>query len=298
LRKNYRRQQDIKNKIYVILTVLCLDLSIKAQAASLYDFSFKNLYDENEILLSEYKGQFKSLAIGLEICKKCIVDFLYLNYEKIIKEDLNPEQEKVILRIISDYREFLNKPAEENEINDLLTLETVMHNFSREISDKLGVCFLESGFDPEIIYKNLKNTEGKVLLIVNVASKCQLASQLKDLKNLAEAYQHFGFVIIAVPSNSFGGLEFTDKKDLIQSYCMLNNFNFIVTEPVEIGGAKSHPFYKWVRERGQVGFNAPPKWNFHKYLFSREGKLVASFQHLTKPDDPVIKHWIQKEILK
>lgn len=282
----------------MILTVLCLGLSIKTQGASLYDFSFKNLYDGNEILLSEYKGQFKSLAIGLEISKKCIVDFLSMNYENIIENNLTQDQKKLIPGVISDYKKFLNKPAEENEINDLQTLETVMGNFSRELSDKLDVCLLKPEFDPELIYKNYKNTEGKIVLIVNIASKCQLASQLKGLKILAEAYQHYGFVIIAVPSNSFGGLEYTDKEDLIQSYCMLNNSNFIVTEPVEIGGAKSHPFYNWVREKGRLGFNAPARWNFHKYLFSREGILVASFQHLTTPEDPVIAHWIKNEILK
>ena len=130
----------------------------------------------------------------------------------------------------------------------------------------------------------------KVLLVVNVASKCGLTPQYKGLEALSKQYRDQGLVVIGVPANDFGAQEPGTEAE-IQSFCTTNfgvDFPMASKEPVV--GASAHPFYQWAVE--ELGADAAPKWNFHKYLVGRDGK-VTSFGSRTTPDAPELVGAIQ-----
>jgi len=124
--------------------------------------------------------------------------------------------------------------------------------------------------------------KGKVLLIVNTASKCGFTPQYAALEKLYEKYKDRGLVIIGVPSNDFGGQEPGTDQD-IANFCQVN---FGVTFPMAakevVSGKNADPFYLWARK--ELGFGTAPKWNFHKYLINRKGELVDYFYSTTSPD--------------
>ena len=129
----------------------------------------------------------------------------------------------------------------------------------------------------------LEQFRGKVLLIVNTASKCGFTGQYDGLEKLYTTYADRGFVILGVPSNDFGQQEPGTSED-IASFCRINyGVSFPMTSKEVVTGDNAHPFYKWARE--QKGFLASPKWNFHKYLVNRQGQLVDYFHSTTTPDD-------------
>ncbi len=137
----------------------------------------------------------------------------------------------------------------------------------------------------------LSDYKGKVLLVVNTASKCGFTKQYDDLENLYEAYKEQGLVVIGVPSNDFGAQEPGTEAE-IKQFCAINfNVQFPLTEKAIVSGDEAHPFYKWAADQNVGGIVASkPRWNFHKYLINREGKLVDSFVSTTTPlDDSVQK---------
>lgn len=127
----------------------------------------------------------------------------------------------------------------------------------------------------------LADFKGKVLLIVNTASKCGFTGQYEGLEKLYETYRDRGLVVIAVPSNDFGSQE-PGTPEEIASFCKLNyGVSFPVTSKEVVSGSEAHPFYQWAKET--LGFGTAPKWNFHKYLVDRDGKLVDYFHSTTTP---------------
>ncbi|MDX2113564.1 MAG: glutathione peroxidase [Alphaproteobacteria bacterium] len=137
---------------------------------------------------------------------------------------------------------------------------------------------------------------GKVLLVVNTASKCGFTGQYKGLQALHEAYKDKGLVIIGVPSNDFGGQEPGSEKQ-IKEFCELNyGVSFPMTSKVEVTGKNAHPLYVWLTET--LGFGSGPKWNFHKYLIGKNGMPVDHFSSITAPDSDKLKAAIDKEISK
>lgn len=138
----------------------------------------------------------------------------------------------------------------------------------------------------------LAEYKGKVIMIVNTASHCGFTSQYAGLEALYQKYKDRGFVIIGVPSNDFGEQE-PGSNEEIAKFCKLN---FGVTFPMAskevVSGDKAHPFYLWARK--ELGFGSGPKWNFHKYLIDKEGKLVDYFYSTTKPDSEKITTAIEK----
>lgn len=127
----------------------------------------------------------------------------------------------------------------------------------------------------------LSDFKGKVLLIVNTASKCGFTGQYEGLEKLYETYRERGLVVIGVPSNDFGAQE-PGSSDEIASFCKLNyGVSFPITGKEVVSGSEAHPFYQWAKET--LGFGTAPKWNFHKYLVDREGKLVDYFHSTTTP---------------
>ena len=153
--------------------------------------------------------------------------------------------------------------------------------FNNSMSDNSKILFdfkINSINGEEI---NLQKFQGKTLLLVNVASKCGFTKQYDDLQNLYELYKHKGFIILGIPSNQFGGQE-PGSEDEIKKFCETNfNISFPMTSKYDVKGDKAHPVYKWAKET--FGKTAIPKWNFHKILINKEGKVEETFASFTKP---------------
>lgn len=131
---------------------------------------------------------------------------------------------------------------------------------------------------------------GKVLLIVNVASRCGFTGQYAGLEKLYETYKDRGLVIIGVPSNDFGAQEPGTEAE-IQKFAADNyKATFPLTHKSVVSGAGADPFYQWAAAQN-VGniLNSAPRWNFHKYLIDRNGHLVGSYTPLTAPDSETLK---------
>ena len=140
----------------------------------------------------------------------------------------------------------------------------------------------------------LADYRGKVILVVNVASQCGFTKQYAALEKLYETFRDQGLVIIGVPSNDFGGQE-PGTADQIAHFCQLNfGVTFPMADKEVVSGDDAHPFYLWARQ--QLGALAAPKWNFHKYLIARDGRLVDWFSTVTAPDAPKLVQAVEREL--
>ena len=140
--------------------------------------------------------------------------------------------------------------------------------------------------DNEII--NLSEYKGKTVLLVNVASKCGFTKQYTDLQTLYEKYKEKDFIVLGVPSNQFGGQEPGSNKE-IKDFCETNfNITFPITNKIDVKGNNAHIIYKWAKENH--GNSTVPKWNFHKILINKKGKIQDTFNSFVKPlSDKIIK---------
>ena len=128
---------------------------------------------------------------------------------------------------------------------------------------------------------NLSKFEGKILLLVNVASKCGFTKQYNDLQNLYEKYFEKGLIVLGIPSNQFGGQE-PGSDDEIKNFCETNfNITFPMTTKHDVKGETAHPIYLWAKKTH--GNSTIPKWNFHKILINRNGYVEDTFSSLTNP---------------
>ena len=142
----------------------------------------------------------------------------------------------------------------------------------------------------------LSEFKGKVLLVVNTASFCGFTKQYEALQALDAKYQSQGFHVIGVPSNDFGGQE-PKAAGEIKEFCEgMFGVTFPLTDKVVVSGDGAHPFYAWARD--QLGWLNAPKWNFHKYLVGRDGKLVTSFFSSTAPDADRLVKAVEEELAK
>ena len=128
-----------------------------------------------------------------------------------------------------------------------------------------------------IDFKDYKN---KVILVVNTASYCGFTKQYDGLQTLWEKYKSKGLIVLGVPSDSFNQEKKTNKD--VKEFCEVNfDISFPLTEIIEVKGEKAHPIYKWAKKN--YGSSAIPKWNFHKILINKEGKVQNTYSSLTKP---------------
>jgi len=156
--------------------------------------------------------------------------------------------------------------------------------------EKLFFNFSIKSIDGEEI--NLEQYKNKTILLVNVASKCGFTKQYSALQTLYERYQDREFVVIAIPTNQFGGQE-PGTNDEIKNFCETNfNITFPITDKVQVKGENSHEIYNWAKNN--YGKSAVPKWNFHKILINKNGKVQNTFNSFI---DPLSKK-ITKEIEK
>jgi len=125
---------------------------------------------------------------------------------------------------------------------------------------------------------------GNVVLVVNTASKCGFTPQFEALEAMHAKYKGKGFAVLGFPSGDFKAQEFDDEKQ-IQEFCTLTyGVKFPMFEKVHVVGEQATPLYQGLNKAA----GEAPKWNFHKYLVGRDGKLVASYGSTTKPDDAVV----------
>ncbi|KAG0638020.1 thioredoxin-like protein [Tuber brumale] len=139
--------------------------------------------------------------------------------------------------------------------------------------------------------------KGKVVLIVNVASKCGFTPQYEGLEKLYEKYKDQGLEVLGFPCNQFGGQE-PGTAEEIQDFCTVNyGVKFPVLAKIDVNGDRTSPVYKWLKDEkaGLLGIKLI-KWNYEKFLVSREGKVVERYASTTKPGS--LASAIEKELNK
>ena len=128
---------------------------------------------------------------------------------------------------------------------------------------------------------NIAGMNGKTILLVNVASNCGFTKQYDELQKLYDDYKDKGLIVIGVPSNQFGGQE-PGTESQIKDFCETNfNITFPITSKYDVKGSNAHPIYLWAKET--YGNSAVPKWNFHKILINKEGKIEDTYLSFTNP---------------
>ena len=144
--------------------------------------------------------------------------------------------------------------------------------------EKIFFDFKINSITGEII--NLKDYQNKLVLIVNTASYCGFTKQYDDLQLLWEKYRSDGLIVLGVPSNSFNQEKKADTE--VKEFCDVNfNIDFPMTTITEVKGENSHEIFKWAEKN--YGKSAIPKWNFHKILINKEGKVEDTYNSFTKP---------------
>lgn len=141
---------------------------------------------------------------------------------------------------------------------------------------------------------DLAKYKGKVVMIVNVASKCGFVSQYETLQAIYEKYKDKGFIILGFPANNFLHQE-PGTNDEIKSFCTLRyNVSFDMFAKISVKGRKIAPLYAFLTSRKKnPGFAGSIKWNFTKFLLNRDGKVVARFGTRTKPDSEEVIEAVQ-----
>jgi len=164
----------------------------------------------------------------------------------------------------------------------LFLLLIVMIFFQTNIQanyDKLAYDFSFRDLDGSEL--KLSEYKNKIIVVVNVASECGFTSQYEDLQKVWEDFQKKDVVIIGVPSNDFGGQE-PGSNNEIKNFCEAKfGITFPMTEKVSVKGSSAHPFYQWAKKNH--GKSAVPKWNFHKIIIGKEGKIKDTFSSIVRP---------------
>jgi glutathione peroxidase len=139
----------------------------------------------------------------------------------------------------------------------------------------------------------------KVVLLVNVASECGLTPQYEQLQSLHEKYGKKGLAIVGVPCNQFGGQEPGTEEEIVQ-FCESNySVEFDMMAKVDVNGPKATPLYKYLTsKKTDPKFAGDITWNFEKFLFARDGKVIARFSPKTKPDSKEVVEVIEAELAK
>ena len=132
--------------------------------------------------------------------------------------------------------------------------------------------------------QSLRDYQGKVVLIVNTASKCGFTPQYEGLQKLHDKYSERGLVVVAMPCNQFGAQEPGSNAD-VQEFCQLNyGLSFPVTGKIEVNGSGQHPLYAHLTKQAKGLITDSIKWNFTKFLVNRNGQVIERFAPVTKPE--------------
>ena len=146
---------------------------------------------------------------------------------------------------------------------------------------------------------DLLQHKGKVIMMVNVASKCGLTPQYEALQRIYEKYKEQGFVVFGFPANNFRGQEPGTNSE-IRQFCTLNyGVNFPLFSKISVKGADKHPLYGFLAgEDTNPDFGGEIQWNFTKFLVGREGQVIARFEPKTTPDSPEVIAAIENALNK
>ena len=172
----------------------------------------------------------------------------------------------------------------------LLIMISLLGNSVSANYEKLAYDFNFTDLDGSAL--NLSEYKGKVIVVVNVASQCGFTNQYEDMQKIWEKYQAKGLVMLGIPSNDFGKQE-PGTNDEIKNFCEAKfGITFPMTEKVIVKGENAHPFYLWAKKNH--GKSAIPKWNFHKIIVNKEGKIEETFNSTTNPSSNKFKKIIEK----
>jgi glutathione peroxidase len=143
----------------------------------------------------------------------------------------------------------------------------------------------------------LGDQSGNVTLMVNVASFCGLTPQYTGLEALQQRYADQGFSVIGLPCNQFGAQE-PGSPEEIATFCSTNyNVSFPLTEKIEVNGDGRHPLYQELTQQADAeGHTGDIRWNFEKFLVSRDGRIAARFSPVVDPEAVEITQAIEKEL--
>lgn len=144
---------------------------------------------------------------------------------------------------------------------------------------------------------SLGNYKGKVLLIVNTASKCGFTPQYKGLQSLFEKYGSRGLMVLGFPANNFMGQEPGTNAEIKEFCSTTYNVTFPMFEKISVKGEDKHPLYRYLtEERTNPDFAGEISWNFNKFLIGRDGKILGRFGSRTKPEDPELIDVLEKAL--
>ncbi len=174
----------------------------------------------------------------------------------------------------------------------ILTLTIFMFFFKNTVTANYEKKFYDFNIESisgEILdFNDYKN---KVVLIVNTASYCGFTKQYEDLQRLWEKYKSRGLIVLGIPSNSFNQEKNNDNE--VKKFCEVNfDINFPLSTITEVKGQNAHIIFKWAKDN--YGNSAVPKWNFHKILINKSGKIEDTFASFTKPTSNKITNKIEK----
>ena len=163
----------------------------------------------------------------------------------------------------------------------LISLTIIMFFFKNSAManyEKIFFDFKIESITGELI--NFNDYKDKVILVVNTASYCGFTKQYEELQELWDTYKSQGLIVLGIPSNSFNQ-EKTNNLE-IKKFCEVNfNINFPLSTITEVKGKNAHDLFKWAEKN--YGKSAIPKWNFHKILINKDGKIEDTFVSFTKP---------------
>jgi glutathione peroxidase len=133
--------------------------------------------------------------------------------------------------------------------------------------------------------KSLTDYEGKVLLVVNVASKCGFTPQYTGLQALWEKYRDRGLVVMGFPCDQFGHQEPGDEAEIMNFCSLTYDVDFPMFSKIDVNGANAHPLWKWLKDEksGMLGIGAI-KWNFSKFLVGRDGRVIKRYAPTDTPE--------------
>ena len=176
----------------------------------------------------------------------------------------------------------------------ILVLFIIMFSFFTKGSaqySELATNFKFNGIDGNVI--DINDYKNKVIVVVNVASRCGFTNQYEDLQQLWVNYKDKDVIVIGVPSDNFRQEPGSNKE--IKDFCETNfGIDFPITEKTNVIGNNSHPFFLWAKQNH--GVSAVPKWNFHKIIVGKNGKILETFSSITKPSSKKFIKTIEKEI--
>ena len=160
----------------------------------------------------------------------------------------------------------------------LITFLLMFFHFSMGYTKNMNIYdFSFEDIDGNLV--DLDKFKGKPIFMVNTASRCGFTPQYENLQNLFINYKDTDLTILAITSNSFNQ-EYSNNED-IKQICLVNyDVGFVTSSPLNVRGDDSHQIFKWLENE----YSKKPRWNFYKYLFDRNGKLISEWSSMTKPD--------------